>query len=264
MRTGPNVAPLMGGILLVAILGVPLKAWAGCDKDTDCKGDRICSYGLCQDPNPAPQQLAPAVPPTPPPSAAPPVYAPPAPPSYYPPPRIYAPPPPDYYPPPIYAHPRPFFPHDSYATSFLALGGVGYLPGGQANFGGASLEEVWLIPMLHGPGVNGGLTFQLGGDIAFDGSNQNGLAVLNAGWFGMGFDLGITHYLQFGPRVAVGYAYGTVGDFQSSLDGILLVGGHINLWATRSFGFYFEPDAVYDFSHPQWFPRIGGGFAFRW
>ena len=42
------------GTLACAILGVcshPLHA--GCEKDTDCKGDRICEDGVCQDPAPA-------------------------------------------------------------------------------------------------------------------------------------------------------------------------------------------------------------------
>jgi hypothetical protein len=266
MRTRLDIAPLMGGFVLVAILGVPLRAWAGCEKDTDCKGDRICTAGICQDPAAAPAQPAPPYAPAPqyappPPQYAPPPYPPPAyppPPPYYPPPRVYAPPPP----PPDYEHLRLFLPREEYATSFLALGGVGYLPGQTASFGGISLERYWLVRMFRGAGVDGGLTFQLGEDIAFNGSGQD-LAYLNAGWFGMGFDFGVTRYLQFGPRIAVGYAYEGAGT-QSWLNGIVLIGGHVNLWATRSFGFYFEPDAVNAFGSSEWIPRISGGFAFRW
>lgn len=38
---------------LLAILTLLLghQAWAGCDKDTDCKGDRICEDGVCVDPS---------------------------------------------------------------------------------------------------------------------------------------------------------------------------------------------------------------------
>ncbi len=41
-------------LLFVAALLLPSLAVAGCEKDTDCKGDRICDQGECVDPAPGP------------------------------------------------------------------------------------------------------------------------------------------------------------------------------------------------------------------
>jgi hypothetical protein len=49
---------------VLATLGVPGSARAQCAKDVDCKGDRICSKGMCVDPNAAsatPVQAQPVV-----------------------------------------------------------------------------------------------------------------------------------------------------------------------------------------------------------
>ena len=40
-------------LLVTTWLLWPARAWAGCDKDTDCKGDRICVSGQCQAPDPS-------------------------------------------------------------------------------------------------------------------------------------------------------------------------------------------------------------------
>ena len=37
--------------ILVICLGSSTTAWAGCEKDTDCKGDRICEAGECVAPS---------------------------------------------------------------------------------------------------------------------------------------------------------------------------------------------------------------------
>jgi len=42
-------------LLVTAWLLWPARVWAGCEKDTDCKGDRICVSGQCQAPDPATQ-----------------------------------------------------------------------------------------------------------------------------------------------------------------------------------------------------------------
>jgi len=43
-------ALLIVGGLSLAWLACPSSARAGCEKDTDCKGDRICEDGACTDP----------------------------------------------------------------------------------------------------------------------------------------------------------------------------------------------------------------------
>ncbi len=43
---------LVAALLFLLTWGTTGVAWAGCEKDTDCKGDRICEKGLCTDPNP--------------------------------------------------------------------------------------------------------------------------------------------------------------------------------------------------------------------
>lgn len=65
------------------VLAIVLQAWlaqAGCTKDTDCKGDRICEAGVCVSPKapPAPPGEVSTLPPPPPPppAAAPPSRAP--------------------------------------------------------------------------------------------------------------------------------------------------------------------------------------------
>lgn len=58
-------APLRLVVLAVVAIGVPRTAAAGCEKDTDCKGDRVCEKGLCRSPadsREAPPQQAPRVP----------------------------------------------------------------------------------------------------------------------------------------------------------------------------------------------------------
>ena len=56
---------LFGMVLVFALCALPLAAHAGCDKDTDCKGDRICVNGQCVTPAAAPV-IAPQPPPPPP------------------------------------------------------------------------------------------------------------------------------------------------------------------------------------------------------
>ncbi len=56
------------GLATFLAIGISRPAEAGCDKDTDCKGDRICEAGACVSP---PQTPAPAATPTPAPEAAP-------------------------------------------------------------------------------------------------------------------------------------------------------------------------------------------------
>jgi len=50
-------SPLLysASVVLFASLVVPSSAHAGCEKDTDCKGDRICEAGTCRDPSDTPQ-----------------------------------------------------------------------------------------------------------------------------------------------------------------------------------------------------------------
>lgn len=65
------------------------RAGDGCDKDTDCKGDRVCQDGTCKEPAPKQAALPPPAPPPPPaaPAPAPPPAAPvPLPPPLQPPP----------------------------------------------------------------------------------------------------------------------------------------------------------------------------------
>jgi hypothetical protein len=42
--------------LLFAFMLAPAPAWAGCEKDTDCKGDRVCENGACVAPSGARMQ----------------------------------------------------------------------------------------------------------------------------------------------------------------------------------------------------------------
>jgi hypothetical protein len=115
----------VGAAVLGCSMFVGKIALAQCQRDTDCKGARVCVSGQCVDqpaPAPAPQ---PGYAPPPPGYGPQPGYAPPPPgyapqPGYaqpYPPPPGYAPPPPGYappqpgyaqpYPPPGYAQPQP-------------------------------------------------------------------------------------------------------------------------------------------------------------
>ena len=43
---------LIAAAVCLLTLALADTALAGCEKDTDCKGDRICEKGLCTDPNP--------------------------------------------------------------------------------------------------------------------------------------------------------------------------------------------------------------------
>ncbi len=55
MRSTRPLATLAGLALLGAVGLGAHSAWAGCTKDTDCKGERICSpEGQCVDPQPCP------------------------------------------------------------------------------------------------------------------------------------------------------------------------------------------------------------------
>jgi hypothetical protein len=38
-------------VLAAIVAGTPLAASAGCSKDTDCKGDRVCEDGTCVSPD---------------------------------------------------------------------------------------------------------------------------------------------------------------------------------------------------------------------
>lgn len=63
------------------MLTLMLQLWltqAGCTKDTDCKGDRICEAGVCVSPRPPADLAAPALSAPPPPPVPPPVQPPPA------------------------------------------------------------------------------------------------------------------------------------------------------------------------------------------
>lgn len=233
MRANPKAEARLWALLaLVVALVLPLRAWAGCEKDTDCKGDRVCIHGSCEDHLSPPPPPPPSLPPPPPPPA----------------PRI--------------------------AGSFWTVGGVGYLiptivPAGGTSqgvagaFGGLSFENVWLIPTFRSSIMDGGITISLGSDLAL--LNANGINLLNTAWLGTGFDIGITRFLQVGPRVAVGYSllYGSSPDVGTSIAGILLVGARINFWFTRVVGLYFEPEAAMIFPGNLWLPRIAGGFCIR-
>ncbi len=52
-RMSLNVAVMMPIVLTVFILLSSDRAFAGCTKDTDCKGDRICTKGECMNPEPS-------------------------------------------------------------------------------------------------------------------------------------------------------------------------------------------------------------------
>lgn len=43
---------LVAALFCLLTWGTAGTAWGGCEKDTDCKGDRICEKGLCTDPSP--------------------------------------------------------------------------------------------------------------------------------------------------------------------------------------------------------------------
>jgi hypothetical protein len=68
MRTalGRRAHAVVVGCMLV---GWTQSAWADCTKDTDCKGDRICTAGACTDPPPPPALEALPAPAPPPPEA---------------------------------------------------------------------------------------------------------------------------------------------------------------------------------------------------
>jgi uncharacterized membrane protein YgdD (TMEM256/DUF423 family) len=96
---GRSARSLILAAATLAVLLLPATAHAQCTKDTDCKGNRVCRMGACEDPLPA--QPAPYPAPQPAPYPAAPAYAAPAaptaPPAYYaPPPAGYAPPQPAY------------------------------------------------------------------------------------------------------------------------------------------------------------------------
>jgi hypothetical protein len=46
-----QMALAVAGMSLASLLAMPWPAHAGCQKDTDCKGQRICANGECVDPN---------------------------------------------------------------------------------------------------------------------------------------------------------------------------------------------------------------------
>lgn len=49
-------------LLLASVVFTAQRAWAGCTKDTDCKGDRICVAGACTAPTSPAAVVAPAAP----------------------------------------------------------------------------------------------------------------------------------------------------------------------------------------------------------
>ena len=50
----------MKWIWLAGLLGVSVDAYAGCETDHDCKGDRVCNDGACEEPLSRPESSAPS------------------------------------------------------------------------------------------------------------------------------------------------------------------------------------------------------------
>jgi hypothetical protein len=209
-------------MVMTAAIVVPLRAWAGCEVDTDCKGDRICDNGVCMTP--------------PPPPAAPPEY-------------VEGPETPG-------LHPRL---HG--ARSFVALGGVGDFV--SPTYGGINGEVQATIRFFNIGVLDGGLTFNAVNDLAFRQTAAGGSTYLQVGG-GAGFDLGLLKFLQFGPRLNLGYATDLQGDVP--INGLYWsFGGHVICWLGRYVGLYVESDALMPVS--RYGPvgsRFAGGLAFSW
>lgn len=157
-------------MLSVALLATP--AWAGCTKDTECKGDRVCEQGACVDP----QAAAPAVVP------------------------------------PTEVAERPSAAalasaanHEADANAGIAWGWV--LGGASVAFGAVAVTgsvAEWYSPT---PEILGGLALgsaAFGGPIAAGGGNQarRGLRLLNAPTPGEG--LRVTGWILYGSGMAIG------------------------------------------------------------
>jgi len=215
----------------------PLRAWADCGNDNDCKDDRVCQNGTCVDrsyrrPDPPPPVY----------------YAPPPPPGYYgdPPPRA----------PPPWAWPL----HGS--RSFGAIGGVGDFID-PATFGGITFEAMKLFRFFDTGNFDGGLTLNILDDFSFVGPRLDNPFYASVQG-GVGFDFGLFKVLQFGPRFNVGYG----SDLTGTLDlhgGFVAFGGHVLVWFNRSVGLYVESDTIVPFTPvaPNGF-RFAGGLALSW
>lgn len=259
IRTG-KLALLLPLLTLGFLL--PLRAWAGCEKDTDCKGDRVCQNGACVDAS----SVQPAPSPSYPPSAPPPSYPPPPP--SYPPPVPYAAPPPPYpaVPPPYAVPPPPPAPRWTYprlhgARSFVAIGGVGDFL--SPDFGGVNAEAQATFRVFNAGILDGGLTVNILDDLSFA-QHRALYPVYESIAGGVGFDLGVLKVLQFGPRVNVGYG----SDISNTIQlygGFVSFGGHAIGWVSRYIGIYVEVDGLFPMENfaPSGV-RFAGGLAFAW
>lgn len=261
---------LFGWVTLAVCTAWSAPAWAECSKDTDCKGDRVCSLGQCVSPSAAvssaPGESAPAPAPLPPPSDAEPQeqsnppqhpqqnnnnsYPPPerSPPRYYRPPPG---PPPPYYSRPYrrYEQPPPTYPvyydRKIFAARFGLLGGLGTTT--DQNSGS---EGRFVI------GITGGLGFYLGPEW---GLMLAGTANLNYPSAAVGAGQIFMSTRQYWGALGLG-----VGSFQTpfngvdtgfAIDGILLykiapiVGVGVQLQTIQDPGFasYFSAQAALQF-----------------
>jgi hypothetical protein len=216
MRTRfPGKATLLA--VVVVAIAMPLRAVAGCEVDTDCKGDRICENGVCTAPPPPPLEYVEG-PETP------------------------------------WLRPRL---HG--ARSFIAVGGVGDFV--SPTYGGINGEVQATIRLFNVGILDGGLTFNALNDLGFANTRTGGSTYLQLGG-GAGFDLGLLKFLQFGPRINLGWATDLQGDVPIS--GLYWsFGGHVICWLGHTVGLFAEADALTPISRDgPWGSRFAGGLAF--
>jgi hypothetical protein len=195
----------------ISLFGVLLSgpAWAQCTKDTDCKGNRVCRMGVCEDPLPAQPApygtvYAPAAPAaTPAPAPAPPPYYAPAPP----------PPAPSAIPQPAYAAPVAAPPPVVQSDPGWAAGAATYgIVSGVVALGLAIASEATKEDTLPSAPLGGVATALFGISlpiVAIGGSSARGnpavtgsLGLRIAGWIGYGVTLADAAFLlsQVGQR----------------------------------------------------------------